>query len=624
MGKVKRNKNAQRQNPMNEITPESEEVVFVQERDENTFIENVIAKLKSVKDQERENGCDNLCIAADHHVSSIIETGLLRILGPLLADPNHNVRRAAVGALKNLSLSSEDPTEIVQELMRADVLTPLLALFDKLSEEMDDEETFIQAINLLWNLCESSSTALDRAFENFKLLELFLNYLDKSPRVRIPILQCILTVSEDNPKVVTYLEEKKEHIRELIVKESSPLEERILACGIILNIMSSECDENELKIILGIISLVLDQDHRLLISEFSKRLSLKNEELEGKSSFTDKSSMDTEDNSELELISLLNAQQRALEILTNLFCDSGEYEEASEEGEDEDEQDMTSNDSQMDDKEGLSSSIPPFIVEAIQSHNLVHKLLQKAILPPMEIVHQLRESIQGKDLLRSIRSLRSKSFLCFNNILISSSIQLKELIEGGSSDDRLFEIWTELGTLCFGESQENDISVLESAISALRALTQRLCEIRCKNFSSITFQELNMMLELTKISGSEVRINVVHIVGNLGALNLGDDVTKGLANFLLETAHRDSDVGVCAEALDKILDLFAEDETDQLAVEVSLIPRLKGLSNGFKVKSGRMPKEDQKYPLVHTAKLNLSRFIKYKSKRPLVFKSLSS
>ncbi|CAB4055541.1 CTNND1 [Lepeophtheirus salmonis] len=86
-----------------------EEVVFVQERDENTFIENVIAKLKSVKDQERENGCDNLCIAADHHVSSIIETGLLRILGPLLADPNHNVRRAAVGALKNLSLSSEDP-----------------------------------------------------------------------------------------------------------------------------------------------------------------------------------------------------------------------------------------------------------------------------------------------------------------------------------------------------------------------------------------------------------------------------------------------------------------------------------------------------------------------------------
>ncbi|CAB4055542.1 unnamed protein product [Lepeophtheirus salmonis] len=290
---------------------------------------------------------------------------------------------------------------------------------------MDDEETFIQAINLLWNLCESSSTALDRAFENFKLLELFLNYLDKSPRVRIPILQCILTVSEDNPK--------------------SPLllEERILACGIILNIMSSECDENELKIILGIISLVLDQDHRLLISEFSKRLSLKNEELEGKSSSTDKSSMDTEDNSELELISLLNAQQRALEILTNLFCDSGDMKRL-----------------------------------------------------------------------------------------------LKELIEGGSSDDRLFEIWTELGTLCFGESQENDISVLESAISALRALTQRLCEIRCKNFSSITFQELNMMLELTKISGSEVRINVVHIVGNLGALNLGDDVTKGLANFLLETAHR--------------------------------------------------------------------------------------
>eukprot|EP00096_Caligus_rogercresseyi_P000857 TRINITY_DN11418_c0_g1_i1.p1 TRINITY_DN11418_c0_g1~~TRINITY_DN11418_c0_g1_i1.p1 ORF type:complete len:306 (+),score=78.23 TRINITY_DN11418_c0_g1_i1:87-920(+) len=270
--------------------------------------------------------------------------------------------------------------------------------------------------------------------------------------------------------------------------------------------------------------------------------------------------------------------------------------------------------------EGYTPTISPLMSEALRRHQFVNRLLEKAILPPEEIIMRLKESDEGKALLKAIKSLRSKAFLCLNNILLLQSPQ--ELLFEGGDEVRLFEIWTELGTLCFGESGEKDASVLEAATSALRALTTRLCAIRCKNFSNLSFQDLNMMLELCKVSKAEIRLHLVHILGSIGALGLSGEVSKGLTNFLLETASRDSDVGVVAEALDKIFDMYAEDDTDELAVEVGLVPRLKGLVNGFKVKSGRLDKKDSRFPLVHTARVNLNRFIKYKSKRALIAKTL--
>ena len=78
-----------------------------------------------------------------------------------------------------------------------------------------------------------------------------------------------------------------------------------------------------------------------------------------------------------------------------------------------------------------------------------------------------------------------------------------------------------------------------------------------------------------------VRVNIVNISGNIGLLYVGKIVVAGskpdpevtgslstIVTFLVEAASRDVDLRVVAEALDKIIDIFTEDETDAFCVEV--------------------------------------------------------
>ena len=103
--------------------------------------------------------------------------------------------------------------------------------------------------------------------------------------------------------------------------------------------------------------------------------------------------------------------------------------------------------------------------------------------------------------------------------------------------------------------------------------------------------------------------------------------SAGVTAFLLDAAAKDADVRVVAEALDKIFDMFAEDDTDRLAVETNLVPRLKGMVAGFKAKVGMERRKNRGGAefdaVVNMAKTNLSRFIKYKEKRPTVAASLA-
>ena len=117
------------------------------------------------------------------------------------------------------------------------------------------------------------------------------------------------------------------------------------------------------------------------------------------------------------------------------------------------------------------------------------------------------------------------------------------------------------------------------------------------------------------------------VIGSIGVGAAGVGAVA-VTDFLLEAASKDTDLRVVAESLDKIFDMFAEDDTDQLAVETRLVPRLKGLVNGFKIKLGIEKKKQQGTTkdfdlVVGMAKSNLTRFIKYKEKRPIVAAALN-
>ena len=54
-------------------------------------------------------------------------------------------------------------------------------------------------------------------------------------------------------------------------------------------------------------------------------------------------------------------------------------------------------------------------------------------------------------------------------------------------------------------------------------------------------------------------------------------IHQHIATSLLEICTKEMEVWVLAEALDSIMDIFAEDETDIMAAEIKLVEKLQSL-----------------------------------------------
>lgn len=161
--------------------------------------ENSEAALAAIRDQlqsgsteEKMCGLQAMAFLSLNQAKAvaICETDIIRIAGPLLIDANKNIRNAVAGALRNVSICG---VEICEALVEQDVLTPLLTLvneytssewvpvFDNSVEHVAQldvaGDTFLQAVNLVWNLCESTSVALQH-FNHSNILESFVRFLN--------------------------------------------------------------------------------------------------------------------------------------------------------------------------------------------------------------------------------------------------------------------------------------------------------------------------------------------------------------------------------------------------------------------------------------------------------------
>lgn len=179
-------------------------------------IEAIRDQLQNANIEEKLNGLQSLAVltASKDKVQSICQSDLVRIAAPLLCEKDASVRNAAAGALRNLSVNG---IEVCDFLVEQDVLTPLLALLQEyavdtewkptfdaaMCDQMDlRSDVFLQAINLLWNLCESTSVAVE-TFNQSQLMESFIRCLDYNVfglDIAISVAQCLLVVSENNPK----------------------------------------------------------------------------------------------------------------------------------------------------------------------------------------------------------------------------------------------------------------------------------------------------------------------------------------------------------------------------------------------------------------------------------------
>ncbi|KAI8119263.1 HEAT repeat-containing protein 3 [Lucilia cuprina] len=601
-------------------------------------IEAIRDQLMNANIEEKLNGLQSMAVltASKDKVQSICQSDLVRIAAPLLCEKDASVRNAAAGALRNLSVNG---IEVCDFLVDQDILTPLLALLQEyaldsewkptfdaaMCDQMDlRSDVFLQAINLLWNLCESTSVAVE-TYNQTQLMEAFIRCLDYNVYgldISISVAQCLLVVSENNPKSWLVLNQHVPNFLCLlsVTGDYGHAYLRTLSAGILSN--APALAASYAGTILQSLTEVLDTNHQTALSGISNLPNKENKdqapELEIK--------MDTQDDETEEAAAnrrrrqelptaddiavrdvgyLLDAQRIAAEVITNL-CSSEE-----EEWDDVEDEEISESESVVDYETNQSNGsttnlnegdkLPLEIVEAIKSLGLVDKLWQRAQPLENSLMQLLRESNIG--LMMKAKNLRISSLLCLQNLC--NCLNSEDL--GGHN--AIYSVWVDLGQQVF--KGPKDTSILEPSTSLMRAALEHL-KTKKELFNQMTQNDLELMLDgVRNCSMPEIRANWLRMLGSLGCL-LPEPLVKVIVSFIVETCAQEEDVWTISEALDALMDMFSDNDWHQILVDLNLPVVIKNLEKYFKTKVRSQRKElKERYPAVQTVLTNLSRFSKY-------------
>ncbi|XP_055375788.1 HEAT repeat-containing protein 3 [Condylostylus longicornis] len=636
MGKTKKNRpHKKKNNPIGIPSVKEFEEFDDSDLESHSPIQAIIDGLQSGND-DKLNALQNLAVISLNmeKVKLICQSDIARIAAPLLFDPNDEVRNAAAGALRNLSVCS---IEVCEFLVEQDVMTPLLALLSKyaanswipkfdpeLKNQMDiKSDTFLQSVNLLWNLCESTSVALDN-FNQTQLLNSFIRCLDYNIyglEIAIGVAQCILVISEDNRNTWTIL---MEYFVPQAMNALNNLDEdfqhvmlRTVLAAILSNIPAVAAANSNL--ILTTLSKTLNFSHKEILNRISSTLPLekKDDFSEINENFIEEETaaeanlrhrkMDLPSDIEIEIKNvglLLEAQRIAAETISNLCS------QEDEEWVDEDESDNemvhdydVSNHSSSTNLQNIDK-IPVEILEAVKSLGLVEQLWLRVQTLADNVFHILRES--APNLLKKFKSLRISALLCLQNLC--NCLSTEDL--GGA--DAIYNVWVEIGQQVFQGPQ--DPLVLEPATSLMRSTLEHL-KSRPDLFEKMTENDLQMILKgLHNCTMSEIRANWIRMLGILGCL-LPEVLVKLIMAFILDTCQNEYDVWTISEGLDAFMDMFENNDWHNILQELNILQKTKEFERVLRNKM-RQQKRDLKdrYPAVQTVRSNLQRFNKYLEK----------
>ncbi|KAG7242571.1 hypothetical protein INR49_020284 [Caranx melampygus] len=643
----------------------------------------LLEKLESPSADVREFACASISrvVQQSQTIPGFLQRDAVRRLGPMVLDSSMAVRETATGALRNLSACGGQ--EVCEDMVKHDVMTPLTAVlreccagFESAVTQMTDQKNAVEdvaneAMNLLWNLCESSSQALS-VFNKTGLLDLVVQCLERHPHnveLAISAAHCLQTVTEDNPELLCSMNTAVLSALENVLLTSQPSMAhnllRTLAAGTLWNLKGSlpaARQAQTLSAVVATLSQCLALDAGTLIPELKQAEEVRHkntppvtdveaqaagglaveemdeEEEEGprqkKNGKAVKVDNDVSDllprgKEELrEATALLTAQQTSLEIIVNMCCSDDPSDDEWEEESSSDESDMGP-DGLCD---GVSNLMSPLCLsaevhEALINHSIPEKantcllhhsvcVLKKTEFPKTEAMDVCRQSPSWRGLIKKMQRVQSRALTCLHSIL--SAMDAESL--GGPA--ALQGAAQHLSTLVFGAAEiPKDEEFLEAVISAMRSLLQMIAS---KNIPQcMTPQQLMSLSEAaTRCDIVSVRVNAVAILGITGstlAKEKGNAETlQMIGNALLQVATRDADLVVNGEALDALFDVFADgDEAETAAKNIQLLPALKALQPVFKAKirkEGRGRYSPQQLCVLDNIKVNLRRFIGYLEK----------
>lgn len=172
----------------------------------------------------------------------------------------------------------------------------------------------------------------------------------------------------------------------------------------------------------------------------------------------------------------------------------------------------------------------------------------------------------------------------------------------------VYKVWLDLGQQVF---HSQDPAIIEASTALMRAALEHL-RSSPNLFSQITLSDLEIMLKGAELcSEPEIRANWLRMLGVLGCL-LPENLVKTIIECLLHQCFKETDVWTLSEAIDALMDLFSENDWNQIACELNLAQKSKELEKILKNKLRQQKRElADRYPAVCTVRTNLSRFTKY-------------
>lgn len=632
----------------------------------------LLEKLESPSADMREFACASISrvVQQSQTIPGFLQRDAVRKLGPMLLDGSLAVRETATGALRNLSACGGQ--EVCEDMVKHDIMTPLTALlrecsasFESATVPMKDQKNAVEdvaneAVNILWNLCESSSQALT-LFNKSDLVDVVVHCLERHPsnvELAISAAHCLHTVTEDNPELLC-----KVNAAVLVALENVLLSPqanmahtllRTLAAGTLWNLkgnISAARQSQTLNAVVATLSKCLDLDagtmipklredkdiwhksvlpgadledqavrERFALNEMDEEEVAPKQGRNGKATEVDNDFADLQPGGKEELreaTALLTAQQTSLEIIVNVCCSDDPSDDEWEEESSSDESDMGP-DVLCD---GLSNLMSPLCLSgevhaALINHSIPEKVLKKTEFPRKEALDTCQHDPSWRGLIKKMQRVQSRALTCLHSII--SAMDAESL--GGPA--ALQGAAQHLSTLVFNNTEiSKNEEFLEAVISALRSLLQMLA---AKNIPQcMTAQQLMSLSEAaTHCDIVSVRVNAVAILGITGGTLAKEKGTAAtlemIGSALLQVATKDVDLVVNGEALDALFDVFADGEEAEVAAKnINLLLSLKTLQPVFKSKirkEGRGKYSSQQLCVLDNIKINLRRFIGYLEK----------
>ncbi|XP_013083805.2 HEAT repeat-containing protein 3-like [Biomphalaria glabrata] len=580
---------------------------------------NIIEKLQAPTSEERACGCQLMAgiVSQPKAIGYLLRENVVKMTAPLFLDKCLDVRKSALGALRNMSVYGQ--ADVSEVMIDHDVLTPLTALLqtynngwlpEKEASKYDTNvDVLIESLELLSNLCESNNSAVKR-FNKENLLTTILPLLNVEVygyQLCNAAARCLLVVSENNSEATTVCQKLDVVSSFLKIIESDPhgidaVLLRTLVTGILLNLPEVDLSLHYKGIIKAILQ-VLDMDSFSVIDAAlqSSQLDSGENTLENELTWP-------------EVDKLLTAQGVSLELLANMCCSDEEWEDVEN-------SELSSDDQTMDMEEDSAESasealcLPSEIASAFLEENILSKILLKVSPLTEDQTSKLQESHCGKNTLKKLRDLQTRCLLCISNIVGAVDESLL------SQSTPLSTIWTGLYQLLQISSATEDEDLRWALTSALRAVIQRMTDLQqTESVSSIQASDIDFLVGVAKATNNrETQINVIKILSTIGCMSSVtlSSLLQKIGAILLEVACHNEDVIVVSESLDSLFDVFKEDDTDGVAKEISLVDQLVALQASFKLRIKEKRKElGENFSVVMMAKSNLAGFIKYKlSKR---------